>query len=89
MGEVFCERFRLSWRHGGVPTDAAVKRMTDSLETQRDKADVERMENRLHSMSAEEQATLGISPRKIQYKLHEYSGGPAAPEAAPPGREEE
>ena len=32
---------------------------------------------------------LGVSPRKIQYKLHEYSGGPAAPEAAPPGREEE
>ncbi len=33
---------------------------------------------------------LGVSPRKIQYKLHEYSGGPAMPEAAPPpSREEE
>ncbi len=33
---------------------------------------------------------LGVSPRKIQYKLHEYSGGPAVPEAAPPpSREEE
>ena len=33
---------------------------------------------------------LGVSPRKIQYKLHEYSSGPTALEPAPPpSREEE
>ncbi|CAN5905057.1 sigma-54 dependent transcriptional regulator [soil metagenome] len=32
---------------------------------------------------------LGVSPRKIQYKLHEYSGGPGLSEPAPPSREEE
>ncbi len=32
---------------------------------------------------------LGVSPRKIQYKLHEYSGGPPTLDAAPPSREEE
>jgi len=33
---------------------------------------------------------LGVSPRKIQYKLHEYSGGPTALEPAPPpSREDE
>ncbi len=37
---------------------------------------------------------LGVSPRKIQYKLHEYSSGPlpggvAASDAPPPSREEE
>ena len=25
---------------------------------------------------------LGVSPRKIQYKLHEYSGGPSGPTGA-------
>ncbi|MDB4941030.1 MAG: sigma-54 dependent DNA-binding response regulator [Labilithrix sp.] len=33
---------------------------------------------------------LGVSPRKIQYKLHEYSSGPGPTEAfPPPSREEE
>jgi len=36
---------------------------------------------------------LGVSPRKIQYKLHEYSGGPqpsySAPEVVPPSRDDD
>ena len=32
---------------------------------------------------------LGVSPRKIQYKLHEYSSGPGAAEALPSPRDEE
>jgi DNA-binding NtrC family response regulator len=33
-------------------------------------------------------SVLGVSPRKIQYKLHEYSSGPT-PGAAPPSRDDE
>ena len=35
---------------------------------------------------------LGVSPRKIQYKLHEYSGGPGIgtpqSDAVPPGHDD-
>lgn len=64
MAAIDCERFRLWWRNGFIPGEAAIHRAESTVFAPGDKADADRMRLRLDRMTPEQNATLSVSPRK-------------------------
>jgi hypothetical protein len=61
--EVECETLRLSGRYGSLAAAAASKRMLDTAFKPADRVAEDRLEYRLHNMTAAEQAAMSTGPR--------------------------
>jgi hypothetical protein len=59
-----CEVARLYWVYGPNAGGDAYHRMMDTLYRPADRAEMTRVSNRLHAMSVEEMASLGIGERQ-------------------------
>lgn len=68
MAMVGCELGRLSWTYGGLPVDAAVARMEDTLWRRGERDSVKRMWVRISNMSVEDMAKQGLSPRRCGWR---------------------
>jgi hypothetical protein len=68
MALVGCELGRLSWTYGGLPVDAAVMRMEDTLWRRSERDSVKRMWGQVSNMSVEDMAKQGLSPKRCGWR---------------------